>query len=408
MFKARKKTGLLALLVGTACLWAHVSTAQAESAYDPGASDTEIKIGMTAPLSGPASAYGMWCHGSQAAITQRNEEQGGVNGRKITLLCEDDQMAPARALEKNRKLVESDEVLFMFSSVGTAANTAVKPYLASRKVPQVLVASGASTFADPANSPWSTIQVASYHSEAVAFAEHIKLSSPNAKVGILYQNDDYGKEYVQGLTEGFGEEASTYIVGSMPAELSDPSVDSQVLKLHASGVDTVVLAVLNKHSSQAIRRIGELSWKPTIYLNESAASVSQVLLPAGKEASTGVISTATMKKPADPAWADDEETLQYKAFVEKYLPGQDYDDRVLVYAYATTDILFDILERAGDNLTRDNIRDLAQTVDMKPRMYLDGVMFKTTPEDVDPVESFQMIQFDGAGWKAMGDIVTRN
>jgi branched-chain amino acid transport system substrate-binding protein len=376
--------------------------ATAETHYDPGASDSEIKIGITAPLSGPASSYGVACAAHDAYFKKLNEA-GGVNGRKLKLICEDDGFTPARAVEETRKLVESEGVLFVYNSLGTSVNSAVQPYLASKKVPQLLLNSGASKWSDPAKNSWATSSIPHYVSEAVIFARHIMANSPNAKVGLLYQADDYGRDYLNGLKTGFGDKASQYLVATQSFQISDPTVESQILQLRSSGVDVVVLGALAKGAAQAIRKIGELGWKPTIYLGWSSTGIDTVLTPAGLDFSNGIISTTVIKHPEDPTWKDDKNTIEYRDFMKAYYPSGDVNNISNVFAYATDDVLIDLLKKAGDNLTRDNIRELAQHIDVEPRMYVPGIRFQTTPTDLDPIKSFQMVTFDGARWNASGE-----
>ena len=388
------------LILAAGLAWG--SPATAETHYDPGASDTEIKIGITAPLSGPASSYGVACAAHDAYFRKINEA-GGVNGRKLTLICHDDGFTPARAVEETRKLVESENVLFVYNSLGTSVNTAVQPYLASKKVPQLLLNSGASKWNDPAKNPWATSSIPHYVSEALIFARHIMANSPDAKVGLLYQADDYGRDYLNGLKAGFGDKAAQYLTATQSFQISDPTVESQILQLRGSGVDVVVLGALAKGAAQAIRKIGELGWKPTIYLGWSSTGIDTVLTPAGLDHSKGIISTTVIKHPEDPTWKDDKNTIEYREFMKAYFPSGDVNSISNVFAYATDDVLFDLLKRAGDNLTRDNIRDLAQHIDVQPRMYVPGIRFQTTPTDLDPIKSFQMVTFDGAKWNGSGE-----
>jgi ABC-type branched-subunit amino acid transport system substrate-binding protein len=381
------------------------SVANAQNTYDTGASDTEIKIGITAPLSGPASSYGVACAAHEAYFKQLNEA-GGINGRKLELICEDDGFTPARAVEQTRKLIESDGVLFIYNSLGTSVNTAVQPYLAGKKVPQLLLNSGASKWNDPAKNPWSTSSIPHYVSEAVIFANHIMQNAPEAKVGLLRQADDYGKDYEDGLKKGFGDKSEQYLKAIQSFELADPTVDSQILQLKDSGVDTVVLGALAKGAAQAIRKMGELGWKPKVYLGWSSTGIDTVLKPAGLENAKGIVSTAVIKHPDDPKWEDDPQVLEYKAFMAKYFPTGEVSNISNVFAHATSDVLVDILKRAGNELTRENIRKLAQSIDVQPRMYIDGIRFKTTPEDLDPIKTFQMIEFDGEKWTSVGEPIS--
>jgi ABC-type branched-subunit amino acid transport system substrate-binding protein len=400
---AMKLSQVLALTAAAG--FALAGSAHAEKAYDTGATDTEIKIGITAPLSGPASSYGIACQAHDAYFKKINEA-GGINGRKLVLLCEDDGFTPPRAVERTRKLVESDGVLFMYNSLGTSVNTAVQPYLAGKHVPQLLLNSGASKWSDPAKNPWSTSSIPHYVSEAVIFAHHIMSNNPNAKVGLLRQADDFGKDYENGLKKGFGDKASQYLKSIQTFEISDPTVDSQVLQLRGAGVDVVVLGALAKGAAQAIRKVGELGWKPRIYLGWSSTGINTVLTPAGLENAKNIISTAVIKHPDDPAWKDDKDVAEYRKFMNSYFPSGDVANISNVFAYATDEVLVDVLTRAGDNLTRENIRTLAQNIDVQPRMYINGIRFKTNPQDLDPIKTFQMIKFDGESWVSFGDPIS--
>lgn len=371
--------------------------------YDQGASDTQILIGITAPLSGPASAYGVACQAHDAYFRMINEEKGGVNGRQLKLVCEDDAFSPPRTIEQTRKLVESVGVLFLYNSLGTSTNSAVQPYMNSMEVPQVLLNSGASKWLDPAANPWQTSSLPQNRTEAQIFGRYIAENLPNAKVALLEQSDDFGKDYREGLMAGLGDKAASMVVAHQTYELSDPTVDSQILKIAASGADVVVLGSLAKHSAQAIRKIGEIEgFNPQIFLGWASSGIDSVLAPAGLEASKGILSTAVIKHPDDPMWADDAGVRDYVAFMDKYFPAGVKSSISNVYAYATNEVLVDILTRAGDNLTRANINEMARTVNVQPTMYIDGVRFGYTAEDLDPIKSFQLIRFDGERWHQEG------
>lgn len=391
-----------------ACLAAALlpGIAHAQKKYDPGATDTEIKIGMTAPLSGPASAYGVACAVTQGYFNMVND-QGGVNGRKLKLLCEDDGFSPPKAVEQTRKLVESEQVLLIYNTLGTATNTAIQKYLAIKKVPQVLASTGASKFNDPKNNPGTTPALPSNRTEARIFADYILKNHPNAKIGLLYQNDDYGKDYLIGVREGLGANADKMIVSEQSYELSDPTIDSQIITLRGKGADVVVLGALAKHATQAIRKIGELGWKPQILLGWASSSIPTVLNVAGADHSKGLVTTAVLKDPSDPKWADDKIVKDYKAFMAKYYPQGQPNNISNTFAYATCYVLTDILKRSGDNLTHENIIKQAQYVDLEPPMYLPGVRFRISATDFDPVKRFQMVRFDGKGWEALGAPIGR-
>lgn len=367
----------------------------------PGVTGNEIRIGMTVPLSGPASAYGIACAATQAFFAKVNQD-GGINGRTLTLLCEDDGFSPPRTIEQTRKLVEQDNVLFLYNALGTSSNTAVRPYLAAKKVPQVLINSGASKWLVPAENPWVTTGLPQNRTEAVIFARHILETMPDARVGLLQQADDYGKDYVAGLRDGFGDTATDRLVAIETFDLAYPTVDAQILNLKARGVDVVIVAALAKHAAQAIRKIGDLQWHPTVYLGWASTSIDYVLKPAGLDNARGVISTAIAKHPDDPRWKDDEGMARYLDFMKTWFPSGEVTSLSNVLAYATNEVLVEILRRAGDDLTRTNIRDIARNIDVQPGMYIDGVRYAVTPQDLDPIKTFQMIRFDGEHWQSFG------
>lgn len=392
------------LQLACATLWSALllsNMAMAQKKYDPGASDTEIKIGMTAPLSGPASAYGVACPATQGFFAMVNES-GGVNGRKLKLMCEDDGFAPPKAVEQTRKLVESDQVLMIYNTLGTSVNTALMKYLKAKNVPQLLANTGASKFNEPKDYPGLTTSLPSLVAEARIFADYIQKNLPSAKVGLLYQNDDYGKDYVRGLKEGFGANTAKFLIAEESYEISDPSIDSQIIALKGKGADVVVIAALAKHATQAIRKIGELGWKPQILLGWSSSSIPTVLNVAGADHATGLITTQVLKDAGDPRWADDKAVKDYKAFMAKYYPSGDPNNISNAFAYATSYVLLDILKRSGDNLTHENIIRQAQNIDIEPPMYLPSVRFKVTPVDHDPVKRFQLVRFDGKKWVPLG------
>jgi len=394
------------MLAAAAALATITSGAAAEPKYDPGASDSEIKLGTTVPLSGPASSYGIACAAHEAYFRMINETRGGVNGRKLKIECADDAFSPPKTVEQTRRLVEGDEVLAMYNSLGTAANSAVRRYLESKKTPQLLINSGASKWDDTSENPWVTSSLPHYVTEAAIFAKHVMQAQPDAKVGLLYQNDDYGRDYLNGLKAGFGDAFDRYVVATQTYDLTDPTVESQIANLRAADVDVVVLGALAKHAAQAIKRMGEMGWKPTTYLSWSSTGIDTVMLPAGAENSRGVISTAVIKHPDDPTWADDPAVKAYKDFVATYMPGQNASNISVVFAYATDEVLVDVLTRAGDDLTRENIRNKAQSIDVQPTMFIDGVRFATSPENTDPIHTFQLIEFDGSKWVLKGDPIT--
>jgi branched-chain amino acid transport system substrate-binding protein len=330
--------------IALALLVTFATPSLAQKKYDTGASDTEIKVGQTIPLSGPASAYGS-IGKVQAAYIRMINEQGGINGRKINLIQYDDAYSPPKTVEQVRKLVESDEVLTTFQIIGTPPNASVQKYLNDKKVPQLLASTGATRFTDPKNFPWTIAFNPNYQSEAHIYAKFILANHPNAKIGILYQNDDLGKDYVKGLKDGLGAKASSMIVAEASYELSDPTVDSQMVTLKASGADLFYNITTPKFGAQAIKKAAELGWKPVQILDINATPVSQTLVPAGVENAKGIISVNYGKDPLDPQWADDEGVKRYKAFMTKYAPAEDANSGIATYGYSTAALLVQIIRQ---------------------------------------------------------------
>ena len=378
----------------------------AQKQYDTGASDTEIKVGQTIPLSGPASAYG-GIGKVQAAYIRMINEQGGINGRKVNLIQYDDAYNPPKTVEQVRKLVESDEVLTTFQIIGTPPNASVQKYLNEKKVPQLLASTGATRFTDPKNFPWTIAFNPNYQSEAHIYANYILANYPNAKIGILYQNDDLGKDYVKGLRDVLGTKAASMIVAEVSYELSDPTVDSQMVTLKASGADLFYNITTPKFGAQAIKKAAELGWKPVQILDINATPVSQTLVPAGLENAKGIISVNYGKDPLDPQWADDEGMKRYKAFMAKYAPAEDANSGIATYGYSTAALFVQILRQCGDNLTRANIMKQATNVrDYVADLALPGMTASTEPDDYRINKQFQMMQFDGQRWVLFGPILT--
>jgi len=380
--------------------------ALAQKKYDVGASDTEIKVGQTIPLSGPASAYGS-IGKVQAAYIRMINEQGGINGRKINLIQYDDAYNPPKTVEQVRKLVESDEVLTTFQIIGTPPNAAVQKYLNDKKVPQLLASTGATRFTDPKNFPWTIAFNPNYQSEAHIYARFILANYPTAKIAILYQNDDLGKDYVKGLKDALGTKASSMIVAEASYELSDPTVDSQMVNLKASGADFFYNITTPKFGAQAIKKAAELGWKPVQILDINATPVSQTLIPAGLENAKGIISVNYGKDPLDPQWADDEGMKRYKAFMAKYAPAEDANSGIATYGYSTAALFVQIITQCGDDLTRANI--MRQATNIKAfvaDLALPGMTTSTDPDDWRINKQFQMMKFDGQRWVLFGPILT--
>jgi ABC-type branched-subunit amino acid transport system substrate-binding protein len=382
------------------------SPAHAQKKYDTGATDSEIKVGQTVPFSGPASAYAT-IGKAQAAYMKMVNDQGGVNGRKIDLIQYDDAYSPPKTVEQVRKLVESDEVLLTFQIIGTAPNVAVEKYLNAKKVPQLFAATGASRFTDPKHFPWTMGFNPNYFVEGRIYGQYILKTYPNAKVGVLYQNDDLGKDYLNGLKAGLGDKAVKMIVGEASYEITEPTIDSQILKLRDAGADLLFSASTPKQAAQAIKKNAEIGWKPVHIIDINATSVSAVLKPAGLENAKGVISVGYVKDPADAEWKDDPGMKRYFAFMEKYFPDGDKNSNFNVYGYITAQLLVDVLKQCGDDLTRANV--LAQATHLKDvqlDLTLPGITVTTTPADYRVNKQLQMVQFDGARWEKIGSIVT--
>ena len=379
--------------------------ALAQKQYDSGATDTEIKIGNIMPYSGPASAYGVIGKTQEAYFRMINAE-GGVNGRKISFISYDDAYSPAKAVEQARKLVESDEVLLVFNPLGTSTNTATRKYFNARQVPQLFVASGASKWNDPKEFPWTMGWQPSYQSEAHIYAKYLKKEKPGAKVAVLYQNDDFGKDYLKGLQDGFGTEASM-IVAEEGYETSEPTIDSHIDKLKASGADTFISITTPKFAAQAIMRVAELGWKPLQIVSNVSASVGGVMKPVGFEIAQGILSAAYAKDGADPQWDNDPGMKKFSAFLQKYYPDGNKLDGATVFGYGAAQTLVKVLEMCGDDLTRANVmRQAANLRDFAPDTLLPGIRINTSPTDFAPIEQLQLMRFKGEKWDLFGDIMS--
>jgi branched-chain amino acid transport system substrate-binding protein len=400
------RNGIFQLAAATAVTVALSATAaSAQKKYDPGATDTEIKIGQTVPFSGPASAYAT-IGKAQAAYIKMVNDQGGVNGRKINLIQYDDAYSPPKAVEQVRKLVESDEVLVTFQIIGTPSNAAVQKYLNGKKVPQLFAATGASKFTDPKNFPWTLGFNPNYFVEGRIYGQYIIKNYPNAKIGILYQNDDLGKDYLNGIKAGLGDKASGMVVAEASYEVSDPTVDSQILKIRDAGADLFFSASTPKQAAQAIKKIAELGWHPVHILDINATSVGAVMKPAGLDASKGVISVNYGKDPLDPSWKDDPGMKKYFEFMAKYYPDGDKDSSFNTYGYSTTQLLVHVLKQCGDDLTRENV--LKQATNLKNvqlDLALPGILGNTTPNDYRVNKQLQMMKFNGERWELFGPIL---
>ena len=403
-----KRRWLPLLALGTALVAAGLAStsALAQKRYDTGANDKEILVGHVGPYSGPASAYGAIGKAITAYIDKVNAE-GGVNGRKIKFISLDDGYNPAKTVEQVRKLVEQEEVLLAFNTLGTPPNSAIHKYMNEKKVPQLFVATGATKWGDPKNFPWTMGWQPNYQSEAKIYAAHLMETKPNGKVAILYQNDDYGKDYLKGFEDGLGEKGKTMIVARASFEVTDPTVDSQMVSLKASGADVFFNITTPKFAAQAIKKAAELGWKPVHYLNSVSTGVGSTLAPAGLENAVGLITAGYIKDPTDPQFQKGKEWDDWLAWMKKYHPSGDLKDNLNVYGYTVAQTLVQVLKQAGDNLTRANIMKEAANLDLVLPMLLPGVNVKTGPDDFYPIEREQLQRFDGKTWQLFGKIYGR-
>ncbi len=378
--------------------------AAAQKKYDPGASDTEIKIGQTMPYSGPASAYGSIGKTADAYFRMLNE-QGGVNGRKITFISLDDAYSPPKTVEMARRLVEQDQVLFLMEPLGTSTNTAIHKYMNGKKVPQLFVSSGATKWNDPKHFPWTMGWQPNYAAEGRIYAKHLIQNKPDAKIAILYQNDDYGKDYLHGFKEGLGA-AIKQIVSEQTYEVTDPTIDSQIVAAKSSGADAFFNITTPKFAAMAIRKSHDIGWKPVHYLNNVSSSVGAVLEPAGLDKSKDIISSHYVMDPTDPRFANDPVMVEYRAFLAKYYPDASVSDINNVIGYAIAQTTEYILKQSGDELTRANVMKQATSLkDYTPKGVLPGIKLNTSASDYAPIESVQMLRFDGKMWVPFGGIV---
>src|SRR5947199_1502064 len=381
-------------------------SALAQKKYDTGATDTEIKIGNIMPYSGPASAYGVIGKTEEAYFKMVNDN-GGIKGRKINFISYDDGYSPPKAVEQVRKLVESDEVLLVFNPLGTPSHTAIQKYLNAKKVPQLFVATGGTKWGDPKGNPWTMGWQPTYQAEGQIYAKYIMKNHPNAKIGILFQNDDYGKDYVKGLKDGLGDKAKTMIVSEQPYEPADPTVDSQIVSLKNSGADVFFNVTTPKFAAQAIKKAHEIGWKPLHLLNNVSNSVGSVLKPAGLEASKDVLSTGYLKDPTDPTWDNDAGKKEWLAFMDKYFPDGDKTSSFTVYGYTVAQTLAQVLKQAGDTLTRENVmKQAASLKGVKLPMLLPGIEINTSATDFYPIEQMQMQKFTGERWELFGPVIS--
>jgi branched-chain amino acid transport system substrate-binding protein len=379
--------------------------ALAQKRYDPGASDTDVRIGQTIPYSGPASAFGVFGK-VQVAYFKMLNDKGGINGRKIELVSRDDGYSPPKTVEMTRRLVESDKVLFTFGSAGTANNLAIRDYMNSRKVPQLFIGSGATMWGDPKNYPWTMGWAPSYSTEARIYAKYLLANMPNAKIAVLYQNDDFGKDLLNGLKAGLGEQAGRMIVKEASYEVTDPSVDSQIVALQASGADVFLNAATPKFAAMAIRKSADIGWKAQQFVAFISSSIGSVLTPAGLDKATGVMSIQFLKDYSDPKWANDAGMQEYLAFLKKYVPEADPKDFLAAYGYAMVQTTAYVLQQCGADLTHENVmRQAASIRDFSSSLMLPGIKVHTAPDNYFPIRQAQLSKFDGKTWQLIGSVI---
>jgi branched-chain amino acid transport system substrate-binding protein len=401
---ARRKLWIAAVAASAVAL-ASTGSALAQKKYDTGASDTEIKIGNIMPYSGPASAYGV-IGKTEAAYFNKINAEGGINGRKINFITYDDGYSPPKAVEQARKLVESDEVLLVFNPLGTPSNTAIQKYMNSKKVPQLFVATGATKWNEPKDFPWTMGWQPSYQSEARIYAKYLIKEKPDAKIGVLYQNDDFGKDYLKGLKDGLGAKSSM-ITAEEGYETSEPSIDSHIVKLKASGADVFISITTPKFAAQAIKKLAEMNWTPLHIVSNVSSSVGGVIKPAGFENSQGILSANYAKDASDPQWDNDPGMKKFVEFLAKYAPEANKLDGSVVYGYGAAQTMVQVLKQCGDDLTRANVmKQAASLKNFAPDMLLPGITINTSPTDFAPIKQLQMERFKGEKWEMFGDVIS--
>jgi len=381
------------------------SPALAQKKYDPGASDTEIKIGHSIPYSGPASAYGTIGKAIASYFKKVNDE-GGINGRKINFISQDDGYSPPKTVEVVRQLVEQEQVLFVFNTLGTPTNTAIQKYLNVKKVPQLFVATGASKWGKPKEFPWTMGWQPDYATEGALYAKYVLENIPDAKIGLLHQNDDFGRDYLDGFKRGLGEKNMAKLVSVVSFEVTDPTIDSQIIQLKGSGANVFINTATPKAAAQAIRKAAEIGWKPAHFLTNVSSNIQTVLIPAGAENATGIITADYRKDQADPQWASDKGVADWKAWMAKYNPDANIGDQNYIYGYSVAQTLEAVLRAAGDNLTRANVmKEAANLKDLQLPMLLPGIKINTSPTDFYPIEAVQLAKFNGKTWELFGKVI---
>ena len=401
---ARRKLLIAAATAGAIAL-ASTGSSLAQKKYDSGASDTEIKIGNIMPYSGPASAYGV-IGKAEAAYFNKINAEGGINGRKINFISYDDGYSPPKAVEQARKLVESDEVLVIFNPLGTPSNSAIEKYMNAKKVPQLFVATGATKWDEPKQFPWTMGWQPSYQSEARIYAKYLLKEKPNAKIGVLYQNDDFGKDYLKGLKDGLGAKSSM-ITAEESYETSEPSIDNHIVKLKAAGADVFISITTPKFAAQAIKKLAEMNWTPLHIVSNVSSSVGGVIKPAGFENAQGILSANYAKDASDPQWNNDPGMKKFLEFLAKYAPDANKLDGSVVYGYGAAQTMVQVLKQCGDDLTRENVmKQAASLKNYAPDMLLPGITINTSATDFAPIKQLQMERFKGEKWELFGDIIS--
>ncbi len=378
--------------------------ALSQKKYGPGVTDKEIKIGTTTPFSGPASAYSAGAVSATAWFQKINDE-GGINGRKINYVALDDGYSPPKTVEQVRKLIESEEVLFLVNDVGTATNNAVVKYINQKQVPHLFIGTGATMFNDPEKFPWTLSWTPHYASEGEIYAKYLLKAKPDAKIGIISQNDDLGRDYILGFKRGLGDKAAKMIVSEQTYNTTDPTVDSQIVSLKASGADVLMIFSVPKFAAQAIRKAYDIDWHPQKFVDSVGSSIAGAIKPAGFEASKGVISAAYQKDPADPQWRDDPEMKAFNVWMDKYNPRVDKSDYYAPYGYNIGHAVVELLRQCGDNLTRENVMDKAQHLNMELPLLLPGIKLTTSPTDHRPIKQMHLVRFNGERYELFGDVL---
>ena len=398
-FVARR---LAAFSTAIILLAASGSSALAQKKYDPGVTDTEIKIGNIMPYSGPASAYSVTGR-TEAAYFRKINAEGGINGRKINFISYDDAYSPPKAVEQARRLVEGNEVFLIFGSTGTPSNTAIQKYMNVKRVPQLFVQTGATKWNDPQNFPWTIGWSPNYQNEARIYAKYILTEKPNARIAVLYQNDDYGKDYVKGLKDGLGAKAASMIVAEDAYEVAEPTIDSHIVKMKSLNADVFVDITTAKFAAQAIRKAAEIGWKPLHFLNNVSTSIGAVIGPAGVEKAQDIISVAYLMDALDPQWKDDPGMKAFDEFIAKDFPEGNRADSLVMTGYNMAQTLVQVLKQCGDNLSRENVmKQAANLKDFRTTNLLPGIKINTSPIDFAPIKQVQLRRFKGDRWELFG------